>query len=152
MSVVAHPTFPTALGSVSVVSARELARTRRIVLLIVALILMSLADLICTLTYLTSYGMVEVNPIARHMIDIGGTRQLILYKAFTMTVSCGCIYFVRAKRGAELGAWICVAVLLLLMLHWTQYNEVMDSLSPHFTTIGLPGSISSYDDWILINE
>lgn len=152
MSVVARDILPFTLREAPVASPGQRARSRRIVLLIVALILMSLADLICTLTYLTSYGMAEVNPIARQMIDIGGTRQLILYKALTMTVSCGCIYFVRARRGAEIGAWVCVAMLFALMLHWLQYNEVMDSLTPHFTTIGLPGSVSAYDDWILISE
>jgi hypothetical protein len=152
MSVVSPPLFPPLVRPAPSATPQEAARSRRIVLLIVALVLMSIADLICTLTYLTSFGMAEVNPIARAMLAIGGTRQLILYKAFTMTVSCGCIYFVRSKRRAEFGAWVCVAVLFVLMLHWVQYNKVMDTLSPHFTTIGLPGAISPYDDWILISE
>lgn len=130
---------------------REVARSRRIVLLILALVLMSVADLLCTLTYLTSVGMVEANPIARHMIEIGGVRQLVLYKAFTMTLSCGCIFLIRKKRGAELGAWVCVALLLSLMLHWLQYNAVMHTLAPHFSSISLPGTATNAD-WIIIHE
>ncbi len=133
-------------------SIREVARSRRIMLLILALILMSLVDLFCTITYLTSYGMVEVNPIARHMIDIGGTRQLILFKTFTMTVSCACIYFIRNTRRAEFGAWICVGVLVFLMVHWIQYNEAMDSLSSQFSTFGLPATGETHDGWIRITE
>jgi hypothetical protein len=132
-------------------SLREIARSRRIVLLIFALVLMSVADLLCTISYLTSVGMVEMNPIARHMIEIGGVRQLVLFKAFTMTLSCGCIYLIRKRRGAELGAWVCVAVLLSLMLHWLQYNAVMHTLAPHFSSISLPGTAFN-SDWVIIRE
>lgn len=129
----------------------EMARSRRIVLLILALVLMSAADLLCTISYLTSVGMVEVNPIARRMIEMGGVRQLVLFKIFTMTLSCGCIYLIRRRRGAELGAWVCVGLLLSLMVHWTQYNAVMTTLAPHFSSISLP-STTVDSDWMIIHE
>ena len=153
MSIVSRDIIPVNATprSAGAASLRQIARSRRIVLLILALVLMSLADLICTISYLTSVGMAEANPIARHMIAVGGIRQLVLYKAFTMTLSCGCIYFIRTRRGAELGAWACVAVLFMLMLHWIEYNEVMHSLGPHFSSISISGH-SEYGDWVMIRE
>ena len=133
-------------------SIREIARSERIVLLIVALVLMSLADLACTVAYLTSVGMVEVNPIARHMISIGGIRQLVLFKALTIVVSCGCIYFARHRRGAELAAWFCVGILFFLMLHWLEYNEVMGSIGHHLSSLAIPGNAAPYQDWIMVRE
>lgn len=129
----------------------EVSRSRRIVLLILALVLMSVADLMCTVSYLTSVGMVEMNPIARHMIEVGGVRQLVLFKVFTIALSCGCIYLIRSKRRAEVGAWVCVGLLLSLMLHWLEYNAVMQTLAPHFSSITLQGTTTN-SDWIIIHE
>ena len=155
MSIVSRDILPVQLEvkpiAPPVRCVREVARSRRIVLLILALVLMSVADLLCTISYLTSVGMVEMNPIARHMIEIGGVRQLVLFKAFTMTLSCGCIFLIRKRRGAEVGAWLCVAVLLSLMLHWLQYNAVMQTLAPHFSSISLPGAAMN-NDWIIIRD
>ena len=101
----------------------QLAQARRVTLLVLAILLMGLADLSITLTYMRSIGMIELNPIARHMVSIGSCDQLIRYKLFTMGLSCGVLYLLRRHPRAELGAWICAIVLLGLTLNWVRYNE-----------------------------
>ena len=46
-------------------------RSRRVILLIVGIVVLSLADLIVTLWHLTSVGMAEANPIAAWIIAAG---------------------------------------------------------------------------------
>jgi len=83
---------------------------------------MGLADLVITLTYKRTVGMIEANPIARLMIEIGSIEQLVRYKLFTMGLSCGVLYILRRHPRAEQGAWVCVALLFALTMHWVRYN------------------------------
>lgn len=99
------------------------AKSRRVVLLILAIGLMGFADLVITLTYMRSVGMIEVNPIARFMLDVGSVEQLVLYKLFTMGLSCGVLYILRRHPRAEHGAWVCVVLLFALSIHWVRYNN-----------------------------
>jgi len=101
------------------------AKARRVVLLILAIGLMGFSDLVITLTYMRSVGMIEVNPIARYMIEIGSVGQLIRYKLFTMGLSCGVLYILRRHPRAEHGAWLCVAILFVLTIHWVRYNSAI---------------------------
>jgi len=101
---------------------RQLAQCRRVTLLVGAIFLMGLADLLITVTYIRSVGMFEMNPIARFMLSIGSINQLIRYKLFTMVLSCGVLYLLRRHPKAEIGAWICVAMLFALTMHWVRYN------------------------------
>jgi len=109
------------------------APERRIVLLIVAMIMMGLADLACSLTYMQSVGMIELNPLARHMASVGQTRQLVLFKLFTMALSCGALFLVRRHAIAEKAAWLCSAGLLALMIHWTIFNRDVASNTNELT-------------------
>lgn len=108
------------------------SRVRRINLVLLAVVLMGLADLAYTLTYMRGSGMIEANPIARAMIEIGAARQLVLYKLLTLVVCCGAIYVCRKTRQAELGAWICCSVMLLLTFHWVNYNAMMSEMTTEF--------------------
>ena len=108
------------------------SRARRINLVLVSVVLMGLADLAYTLTYMRGSGMIEANPIARTMVEIGSARQLVLYKLLTLTVCCGAIYFCRRTRQAEFGAWICCLVMLGLTMHWLNYNATMAELTTEF--------------------
>ena len=107
------------------VKAHLETRPARVTLLALAMILMGLADLQLTLTYMRSIGMIELNPIAREMIEIGGARQLIVFKLFTIAASAGLLYLVRRHRLAETCAWASCAALLALTMHWVRYNEAI---------------------------
>jgi len=108
------------------------SRVRRINLVLLAVVLMGLADLAYTLTYMRGSGMIEANPIARAMVEIGSARQLVLYKLLTLVICCGAIYSCRKTKQAERGAWICCGVMLMLTFHWVNYNATMAELTTEF--------------------
>jgi len=98
-------------------------RRRRVALLVVAMVLMGLADLQLTLTYMRSVGMIELNPLARAMVDLGGAPQLIRFKLLSIALSAGLLYLMRRHSIAERCAWLSCAALLFLTFHWVRYND-----------------------------
>lgn len=130
-------------------SARA-ARMRRLGLAMIALTLMGLADLYCTLAYMTTSGMIELNPVARAMVSIGDAPQLILFKIFTMTLSCGALFLARDHRRAEPAAWVCTAVMLVLTLHWTSFNKSAPGFTNEFSILAM--SHGEYEPgWVKID-
>ena len=111
---------------------------------------MGLADLSITLTYMRSIGMIELNPIARHMVAIGSCDQLIRYKLFTMGLSCGVLYLLRRHPRAELGAWICTILLLGLTFHWVRYNDEITNYANELHVIA--ASAHEVPDFVLISR
>jgi len=125
-------------------------RPRRVALLAIAMILMGLADLQLTLTYMGSAGMLELNPLARAMIDLGGAPQLIRFKLLTIAVSAGLLYLLRRHSIAERCAWLSCAALLGLTAHWVRYNA-------HATSPEGAGAILAQVDlgdhrWVVIRD
>ncbi|HBS27852.1 MAG TPA: hypothetical protein DEB06_00020 [Phycisphaerales bacterium] len=98
------------------------SRARRCVLLVGAVALMAAADLLLTLTYARTTGLMEVNPMARSMIALGGVQQLVVFKAFTTALCVGMLFLCRRAPSAERASWLCAAGMLALMLHWVRYN------------------------------
>lgn len=151
-------TLPPSIGAGAPRSPRALAgpspsarppHVARLVLLIVAMTLMHAVDLACTLTYLRAVGMVELNPIARHIIDIGQAPLLIAFKLLTILASCGTLYLVRRHRLAEIGAWICTAVLVALSLHWTNFNANISRFTNDIAVVALQGGC---DRWVSLSD
>lgn len=116
----------------AVVSPVALATSRRIMLLIAAIVLMGLADLACTLAYMQTVGLPEANPIARWLVRFGDTRAIIGFKLLTMLLSCLCLYKGRTERRMEFCAWACAAILLALSVHWISFNQ---SITEHTNLI-----------------
>ena len=116
-------------------AAKALASHRRIVLVLIAIALMGVADLLFTLTYMTGPGMMEINPLARTAIAIGGTSMLIRFKLFTILLSAGILYCCRRHRSAELWTWFCAGVMFALTLHWVHYNATISDLTQEVATI-----------------
>lgn len=155
----AHLVFPRACSATlpfgdEAVAERAAAAARifRTNLLIVGALAMGGADLLCTLAYVTSIGMVELNPIARHMVEIGGAGQLIMYKLFTMSLSSGCIYLIRRNPKAEWCAWFSFAVMLWLTLHWVQYNQVAPELTSEFALLACHANVNPSEGWMMITN
>lgn len=119
--------------------APDASRRRRVTLLVLAMALMGLADLAFTLTYMSSVGMAEANPLARAMIEIGGLPQLVRFKLFTIALSGGLLYLLRGHKAAERCAWACCAALVLLSLHWFNYTDKLTTLGaaidPHLAAL-----------------
>jgi hypothetical protein len=96
-------------------------RGQRVTLLLIATFLMGLADLALTLTYVTSIGMVEANPIARFVMEHGSAALVVLWKLATMVLGLGILFWARRSKGAEVGTWVCFMVMAALSFHWLTY-------------------------------
>jgi hypothetical protein len=84
---------------------------------------MSIVDLDMTLVYARNTGMVENNPIARQIMSTGSAGLLVVWKFITVSIAVGLLHRVRRHVSGELGAWLCMAVLLWLTQHWVKYTE-----------------------------
>lgn len=105
------------------------ARTIRIALLLTAVACMSLGDLYMTLTYATTVGMIESNPLARLLMVHLGAGALIAFKVAMLLLTLLLLWKMRARRCAELGAWCCFVILLWLTIRWVNYNALMAEFS-----------------------
>lgn len=106
------------------------ARPRRVVLLLVAVLLMSLGDLYMTLTYLLNVGLLEGNPIARGVMLMNRPELLIGWKVASLGLGLGILYWARRSGKGELGAWVCFVMLSWLTVHWSAYNAQVKELTP----------------------
>lgn len=97
-------------------------REERVLWLLLGIVLLSVADLALTLTYLTSVGLIEGNPIAAWLIHT--TRSpwaLALYKGLTVAICVSLLYRMRHRREGELAAWCSVLILVALSIWWNRY-------------------------------
>jgi len=122
------------------------ARSRRCVLLLAAILIMGAADLALTLTYARTVGMIEVNPIARTMIALGGAHQLVVFKAFCTVLCAGFLYLCRRTPQAERAAWLCACGMLVLTAHWVNYNASVSRFTNDIAV--LAASDGACDLWI----
>ena len=107
------------------VSGDSPARSRRVNILLVAVLAMSLADLDMTLAYANSGAMIEANPLARALISHGSSGMLAAWKLLSVTLCMGILYRARTRRSAEIAAWVCFLPLVWLIFRWEKYNEQM---------------------------
>ena len=104
-------------------------RSRRVILLIVGVMVLSLADLLVTLLHLKSRGMMEANPIAAWIIGHTGSVSLLaVYKVATVGVCVGLLYRLRRHVEGELAAWCAVMILAMVSLNWYRYTLEINSL------------------------
>ena len=100
-----------------------LSRETRVLSLLLAIAVMSLADLGMTLTHLTTIGMLEANPIARWIMEMQSPTLLVLWKLGTLGIASAILLKARRLTCGEVAAWICAAVLLWLMVRWSIYLD-----------------------------
>ena len=99
-------------------------RAIRVVCLTAAMVLMSLADLQITMTYLQSVGMGEGNPVARWVIEHGSPALLVVWKCASIALAALVFIRYREKRIAEGASWLSCAVLGWLLVQWSAYADV----------------------------
>lgn len=114
----------------------SISRPSRVVFLVVAILVLSAADLAMTMTYALSTGLHEGNPIARTIMMTSSPWAVVGWKLGT--VGLGCLIFVHARRHrvGEIGAWAACLVLVWLTLHWFEYNESAHTLTPYIHALG----------------
>ncbi|GJM20015.1 MAG: hypothetical protein DHS20C14_22280 [Phycisphaeraceae bacterium] len=96
-------------------------RHGRIGLLIVLIAVLSAIDLYLTLLYTSTTGMAEANPLARALLHSGSPVDVALWKTATVGMCVGLLWLSRRARVGELGAWVAVALLAWLMVHWVTF-------------------------------
>jgi len=147
-------TMPTPAGALSVLCgpfqglAGTHRRTARLVGLLAVLSVLSLVDLWLTLTFATSVGMLESNPVARAVMAMGCPNLLAVWKIACVGLACGFLFCARRSRWAEPAAWFCVVLLVWLTVRWTSYIGEMDQLT------GLLGSAAMVGDpkWVVMGD
>lgn len=103
------------------ISAR--ARCRRVMLLLLLVIILSIGDLAATIINLQSIGMLEINPLAAFIIRYSSTYGLIIYKLGSVMFSISIILLVRHRWQGELAAWIAALILIGLTVYWFNYTS-----------------------------
>ncbi len=98
--------------------------------MIVGIVLLSLGDLLLTVTYLRSTGLVEANPIAGYLIRAtGSATALAVYKILTVGVCIALLYRLRRLVEGEVAAWCAMVILGVVALHWYQYARYFEDYS-----------------------
>lgn len=123
-------------------------RPFRVTCLTVAIILMSLADLYITITYLRTVGMGEGNPIARYVIQHGSQSLLIAWKCASVALASLIFLRYRDRKIVEAATWFAFGVLLLLLIQWIGYANEAWRLTPALHT--LPDAESAM--WVQMGE
>ncbi len=109
------------------------SRPHRVAALACLIVAMGLTDLACTLAYLHGVGLIELNPLARFIIEHGGAASLACFKTLTLLICVGLLVRLRARKQAEFAAWACMVVMVALTLHWARYNEAIAQLTPYLS-------------------
>lgn len=98
-------------------------RSRRVTVLVLGVIILSVADLIITLAYLRAQLMMEANPIAAYLIESTHSAWALAgFKALTVGVCVAVLYRLRRYLAGELAAWLAVAILAGMSVIWHSYS------------------------------
>jgi hypothetical protein len=134
-------------GSTEYEQRQRRDRSRRVILLIVGIILLSVGDLLITITYLQSTGMLEANPIAEYIVRLTGSISVLTaYKALTVAICVGLLYRLRRLVEGEVAAWCAVSILAVMSLQWYHYARQYDDAH-----LKLAHSAVFGEDWLVVD-
>jgi len=88
-----------------------------------AIALLSAGDLYMTMVHLRGFGMMEMNPIARLVMQYQAPWVLIAWKLGTVGLASLILIACRRRKAAELAALVCCLVLTALTVQWIRYSE-----------------------------
>lgn len=109
------------------------ARCRRVLLLVALIAILSVGDLLVTLTMLNSLGMEEVNPFAAFIIRQQSPVGLVLFKIGSVLGCVSIILVVRHRRQGEVAAWIAAGILTVLTVRWSAYTSEVANFNSTIT-------------------
>ncbi|UCF32283.1 MAG: hypothetical protein JSV78_08090 [Phycisphaerales bacterium] len=99
------------------------ARSHRVICLVAGIWLTNAFDLLLTLLSAKDGLLIELNPIARHMLE-EGAFPLVCYKIGLVLIGTYPFLRFRHTRIAELGALTCLCLYAVLAVHWNTCYEV----------------------------
>jgi hypothetical protein len=114
----------------------ERGRGRRVAMLLVAILLMSLGDLYMTLTHLTQAGMLEANPLARSIMAYNSPALLALWKLTSVGLAVAILFWARHRGRTEIATWFCFLVLTWLTCRWMVYSDQISAAAGFSATFG----------------
>jgi uncharacterized membrane protein len=124
-------------------------RNHRLLVLLAAIVVLSMADLAITLTHLQTIGMIEANPVAAFLIrESGSAWTLALFKSCTVALCVTLLFALRRSRFAEVGAWTAIIVLVGLSIQWHIYTERFVE-DPHQLLLVRSGTLA--DQWLMLD-
>ena len=124
-------------------------RSRRVSVLLIGILALSVADLAATLTHLRTIGMAEANPIAAFIIEWGdSSTALSLYKLGTVGLATTVLFHLRTTVQAEIGCWLGLLILGAMSVHWHLYTQTLDSVSP----LALQESGFRWNAWLTLSD
>ena len=113
-------------------------RPTRVVALIITILFVSVADLILSLTFLTTVGMAEANPLARMVFASNSVGLVVAFKLGLSGVACLFLWLARKTPTGECGAWLGALLMVWLLVRWDVYIEeshvfttVLNAPAPH---------------------
>jgi len=115
-----------ALGTTARVRAafEALTRPRRIAIALLAMWVLNLFDLHCTLSEAEQCHFVEMNPIAARLME-SPWWVLAAYKCALVAFGTAILVFLRKHSVAELGAWFLLTTYAYVGVRWYVYFECL---------------------------
>jgi hypothetical protein len=98
-------------------------RHRRMFQLIAFLWLCSAADLFLTVWAHRFTPLIEMNPLARGLLETGAIGLLVVYKGAMTLLGSSLLWWNRKHGRAELALWGMVFVHILLAIRWSNYTD-----------------------------
>ena len=123
-------------------------RARRVGVLLLLVVGLSIIDLVLTLSYVQSIGMIEANPVAAWIMRNGSPASIIAWKLGSVLMAVTIIYSIRHRRKGELAAWTCAVILILLTMHWLHYQSQLHTL----TSLAAAPDSSAVPQWIVLAD
>ena len=125
----------------------QTGRSRRVLGLIVAIIILSTVDLLITLFHLQTIGMMEVNPLAAYLIrSTGSAWALAAFKALTIAVCVTLLFCTRRDIRAEIASWLALVILIGVLVMWHFYSQATEN--PEVIRIA---RILHGEDWLILD-
>jgi len=84
--------------------------------------MLSAVDLAMTLGFMSTIGMFEDNPLVRWIAAATGLWGIVALKFASVSVCAAALYRVRNHWKGEVGAWLCVAILVAVCGIWIEYS------------------------------
>ncbi len=112
------------------------------------ILVLSIADLVLTLTYVMEIGLIEDNPIARLVLQTGGPVLLVVAKLSSVGFTIGVLFWARKRGIAEVAAVIGAVVMIWVTGRWVGYIEA----SVHLTATIEEMEHHSQGAWMMLAE
>ncbi len=128
--------------------AVEIRRSRRVTVLLLGIVVLSLADLAVTLTYLQGTGMLEANPIAAYLIrTTDSSWALAGYKVFTVGIAVTVLWALRRRLEGEIASWCGMVILVGVAFLWHRYSNEFNG--PDDVILAQSGVYG--DSWLMLD-